>query len=280
VGTTVAIGAWGPRFGTKDLTGFAQNDAANYLSLEGLTIEQEGPLSLLFVNDTPLVGSRNGELPWPAQDWGALAELRFEYARGGAWRFASYQLRRNAVFQRVRVKPRFLVAGTRSDRGLIRPEPLEVEVLGQPVEIVRQTPLRQVPKLWGVVVNDPLLRSPAWPSLRDQILGWLKRYSGENDLIYLVQNAERPELVVPPTRVKAVFEASLEALEARSLQESWFSAPYLIEALTHLREHGTRPHQVILLTDRLTDQTQQMEEMMMGLRDTGLQLYNFEQPYL
>jgi len=280
LGATVALGAWGESFGTKDLTGFAQNGATNYLSLEGLEIDQDAPLSLLFVNGEALAASKDGTYPWPAQDWGELADLRFEYARAGAWRFAPYQIRRNAVFQRVRVKPRFLVAGTRSERGLIREEPLEVTVLDQPVEVVRRTPLRKVPKLWGVVVNDPMLRTPAWPRVRDRLLGWLKEFSGEGDLVYLVQNAERPELVVAPTSVKATFEAALEALEPRSPQESWFSAPYLIEALTHLREHETMPHQVIFLTDRLTDQTSQMEELLLGLRGTGLQVYNLELPYL
>ncbi|MDJ0835622.1 MAG: hypothetical protein QNK37_03845 [Acidobacteriota bacterium] len=279
VGPTLALGAWGPLTGFKDLTGFKQNDHPNYLSLEELNIEQRGDLALLFVNGAPLAASRNGTFPWPAIDWGELAEVRFEYPADNSWFGADYQIRRNSVFQRVRVRPKYVVAGTRGVDNSLKPVDVSVTVVGQPAKITRKTPFRPLPKLWGIVVNDGLIETPAWPQVRDHLLTWLKKETGKEDMIYLVHGAERPELLVPPTTAKPVVHAAILSLAPRRDRYSLFNVNYLVDALTHLREHQTRPHQVIMLTDRLSDEANQMENLILRLRGTGLQLYNLEFPF-
>ena len=132
-GNAIALGATGTFQGSTDLTGFAQNDTPNYLAWDHLAIQPQSDMVLAFVNGVPLAASTSGRFPWPSLDWGGLAKLRFEYAKQGSWFAANYDIRRNAVFEEVRVKPQFIVAGTKTREGSPKTVPLEISVVGQPV---------------------------------------------------------------------------------------------------------------------------------------------------
>ena len=277
-GDAVALSAWGPVYGDQDLTGFKQAEATNYLGLESLDIQAQSDLNLLFVNGVPLTGSRSGHFPWPSLDWGPTAAIRFEYGKQGRWYGAEYEMKRSGVFQQISVRPRYIVAGTRALDGSSAEVPVTVSLGSGTVTVQKRTPVATMPRLWGIVVDDSILKSPAWPSLRQAVSRWLKANTTPDDEIYLVHNAYRPELVLQPTVIKSVVQASLASLVPKTHDDSYFTVQYLIEAITHLKQHQTKPHQVLLLTRQLTDEIGQMEALIPRLRATGLHLYNLEFP--
>ncbi len=279
-GNLVALGAsgtWTPGESRSPVK-FFQEGSPNYLALEQLRFGSDSGFGLLFVNDQPYLGATDGQFDWRPFDWGKVARLSFENAGPDAWQRSSYSMRRSTVFEQVSVKPKYLVAGTRGQDGIVTSCDFQITVVGQPVKVVRSTPFRELPKLWGIVVNDPLLRSRAWPMIRDALKRWMRQNTKPVDLIYVVHNSDRPQLVLSPTDQKVVALAALDALAPRSDVDHYFTVQYLIDALTHMSEHQTRAHQVLLLTDGLTDDVRQMEDLLPTLRATGLQLYNLEFP--
>jgi len=277
----IAIRATGPSpaWPKDEDARLAQANHPNYFTLEQLELRTDAPAALLFVNGQALLGSTSGRFPWPSLDWGETARLRFELWRDKQRAVAEFQMKRNMVFQQISVKPHFLVAATQGLDGSVEKVDFAVEVAGQKTAIQRTTPYTDIPKLWGLVVNDPLLKSPAWPTVRNAVTGWMQRQLGPEDLFYIVHISHRPEMTLAPTAYKPLARAAVDALHPRAKRENYFTVHYLLEALTHLEEHGTRPHQALLLTHVLTDETQQMENLIPMLRRTGLQLYNLEFPY-
>ncbi len=280
-GELAAVRARGlsPRLTDDQTARLAQANHPNYFSLDRLRLETDAPLSFLFVNGKALLGSKNGRFPWPSMDWGETARLRFELWRGEARAETRFQMKRNQVFEQISVQPQYLVAATQALDGAVKKVDFNVEVAGQPVKVLKTTPYQGIPKLWGLVVNDPLLKSPAWPRVRDAVADWLKASLGPRDLFYVVHISHRPEMALAPTAHKPLARAALDALQPKTRNENYFTVRYLLDALTHLGEHGARPHQVLMLTHRLTDETQQMENLIPMLRRTGLQLYNLEFPF-
>ena len=280
-GDQVAFSTRGNPFGQEDASPLKlrQARAQDYLLLSELAVETPGPFTLLSVNGTPVSGSKTGKFAWPSMDWGPTARLRFEYADGNRWKFADQALPRNQVFEQIRVQPQFLVVGVKELGGAITAPEFEVQLDGRPVAIDKKNPLAKTPKLWGIMVNDPLLASPAWPSIRQSLAQWLQKNTLSEDLIYIVHNSARPELVLAPTLNKPMVHAALNALQQKTRNENYFTVRYLIDAITHLDDHQTRPHQVLLLTNRLTDEVQQMQNLIPLLRKTGLQIYNLEFPF-
>lgn len=277
-GDLMALGAVGPAFGRQDLIPFTQNGAANYLALETLDVKSPGPETFLFVNGAALAATKGGSFPWPAVDWGELADVRFEYQKGSTWFGADYQLRRNTVFQRLQVKPRYLVAAGRDAAGRPMASTMTVSLVGQPAKIITSTPIKDMPRVFGLVFNDTLLRAPVWPRVREALVDWMKEQLLPEDMVYIVQSSERPELILPPTTHKALVLSELKALKARAEMQNYFTVDYLIDAIMQMPLHDKRPHQVLMFTNRLTDEINQMENLIPRLRATGLQLYNLEFP--
>ena len=129
------------------------------------------------------------------------------------------------------------------------------------------------------MVNDAILESQAWLEIRRVLMSWLKNHTSERDQIYVVHISNRPELVVPPTQNKVMVQAGIESLTPKAELENYFTVRYLIDGLTHLPEHQTLPHQVLLITDQLSNELKQLEDLLSTLRRTGLQIYNLEFPY-
>lgn len=279
-GTTVAIGSWGQQAFTEDARppAFEQQGERNYLSLESLNFRADS-LTFLYLNNQPYLASQDGRFPWLGVDWGKTVQLRFEYARDGQWYRRDHLLKRRGVFEQIQVKPRYVVAGTRQINGFVAPAKVDVSVVGQPVKVVSRTPYKELPKVWGLVVNDPLLKSEAWSRSMDAIKSFFRDVLTAEDHVYLVHAAERPELVVAPTQNKAVFLAALESLAPKTRNENYFRVRFLLDALSQMEIHNRGPHQVLMLTNRLTSELSQMEELIPILRGTGLQLYNFEFPF-
>ncbi len=279
-GAMVALGStgsWSPGAAANPVK-FEQEGSPNYLALEQVNCAAEAGLGLLFVNEQAYLASRDGSYDWRPFDWGKVARLAFETAGANGWQQSSYTMRRSAVYEQVSVKPKYLVAGTRNREGVVTACDYQFSVVGQPVKITRTTPYRELPKLWGIIVNDPLLRSSSWPMVRDALKRWLRQNTQAGDLIYVVHNSDRPQLVLSPSDQKVVVTAALDSLAPRSEVDHYFTVQYLVDALTHMSEHQTRAHQVLLLTDGLTDDVRQMEDLLPTLRATGLQLYNLEFP--
>ncbi len=280
-GSHVAVSAFGPPVGATpgSLPRFDQNGKDNYFTWEQLKINTQSPLNLLFVNGRAVVGSKDGVFSWPSVDWGEKASIRVEYEADDSWRAAEYEIKRNQVFEEIRVKPRFIVAGTRRMDGSIEKAEIKVNLDGKPAEIIKQIPLSQYPKLWGLVVNDALLKSATWPLVRESLTVWLKEHAGDNDMFYVVHISHRPQLVQEPTVYKPLVQAALNALTPATRNENYFTVQYLVDALTHLPDHQSRPHQVLLMTNTLTDEVEQMQDLIPVLRETGLQIYNLQFPY-
>ncbi|CAM2066256.1 hypothetical protein SCOR_12820 [Sulfidibacter corallicola] len=257
---------------------FAQK-SEDYVSVDKLNFGARGNLQLLFVNDQAFLASRTGLFKWPPLDWGREATLRYEFGDGEGWFATEYTTRRTPVFEQLRVKPKYLVAGTRVPDGTIEPVDFEIFVEGAKIPAAKKTPFTRIPKLWGIVVNDPLLKSPAWNNIRQALMAWLKKNTQPQDQIYVVQISHRPELLVAPTTRKVLIQACLDALEPSSPRANYFTVRYLVDALTHMKQHTTLPHQAILLTHQLTDEVSQMEDLLPLLRRTGLQIYNLEFPF-
>lgn len=279
-GATVALsstGSWAPGEAATPVK-FEQEGSPNYLALEHMNFAAQAGLGLMFVNDQAYLASRDGSFDWRPFDWGKVARLAFETAGANGWQRSLYTMRRSAVYEQVSVKPKYLVAGTRNREGEVTACDFQFSVVGQPVKITRTTPYRALPKLWGIIVNDPLLRSTSWPMVRDALKRWLRQNTQAGDLIYVVHNSDRPQLVLSPSDQKVVVQAALDSLAPRSEVDHYFTVQYLIDALTHMSEHQTRAHQVLLMTDGLTDDVRQMEDLLPTLRATGLQLYNLEFP--
>lgn len=278
-GKPIALGSWGnfvpPTGGNAT---FEQEGHNNYLSFEEMKLNTHD-LSLLFVQGQPYLGSQKGTFPWLGLDWGKTANLRFETFSGDHWQSQTFKMRRAGVYEQIQVKPKYLVVGTRHVDGSISQQEVGVQVLGNAVTVTQRTSLKDMPKLWGIVVNDPLLKSQGWQRVKIALRSWLKEQAGPEDQVYLVHNSHRPEMIIAPTTYKMEVLAALESLKPKAPNENYFTVQYLIDALTHLPEHGTRPHQVLLLTNGLTDEVKQMEDLMPKLRGTGLQLYNLEFPF-
>ncbi|CAM2006616.1 hypothetical protein [Acanthopleuribacter pedis] len=270
-------------------TNFAAADAASkpafkqagqdYLQLERLEFNAPGNLQFLFVNDTPYLASRNGSFTWSPLDWGRNARLRLAFEENGRRRSAAYELKRAGIFTQVRVGQKSLVVGTRVPDGKIEGVDIEVFVEGAKIPPTKATPFTSLPKMWGIVVNDPLLKSPAWNSIRQALLVWLQKNTQATDMIYVVQISHRPELLVAPTTRKSLIQACLLALEPSSPRANFFTVRYLMDALTHMKQHGSLPHQALILTHQLTDEVSQLEDLLPLLRKTGLQVYNLEFPF-
>lgn len=279
-GDRVAMGSWG----TKELSSgqrvpaFDEQGQRNYLALESLNF-RSGALTFLYLNDRPYLASRNGAFPWVGVDWGKTANLRFEYTENDKWHAVAHRLKRRGVFEQIEVKPQYVVAGTRRVDGFVAPASVDVQVVGQPVKVATRTPFKALPKVWGLVINDPLLKSEPWARTRDLIKGFFREELKDEDHVYLVHAAERPELVVAPTQNKAVFLAALEGLAPKTRNENYFRVRFLLDALSQMEIHNSGPHQVLMMTNRLTSEISQMEELIPILRGTGLQLYNFEFPF-
>ncbi len=256
-----------------------QQAGRDYLQRERVTFGAVGNLQLLFVNDTPYLASRNGSFAWTPLDWGEKATLRYEFQHEGAWRGAAYEVTRGGIFAQVSVSQKSLVVGTRVPDGKIEGVDVEVFVEGAKIPPTKATPFTSLPKMWGIVVNDPLLKSPAWNSIRQALLDWLQKNTRANDMIYVVQISHRPELLVAPTTRKSLIQACLLALEPSSPRANYFTVRYLVDALTHMKEHGSLPHQSLILTHQLTDEVSQLEDLLPLLRKTGLQVYNLEFPF-
>lgn len=266
-------------FPDHDLLRLDQVDSASYLKLEELTVSGvQGPVTL-FVNGVGYARSAVGRFPWPAFDWGETASLSFEYKHQGQTHRQTFTLPRGGVFQNLQVRSRHLLVGTLNQVDIPEASPFEILVEDQVVPPQSVTPIKDLPKLWGVVVNDPLLSSTEWPEIRAKMQRYLKKLFHSGDQVYIVQISTRPQLILPPTRNKAAVSAVFESLRPVDTRENAFTVRYLLDALTHLPQHGTLPHQVILLTHRLTEDTEQMETLLPYLRRTGLQLYNFEFPF-
>lgn len=277
----VAMSSFGPRPGSKTSAPpvFQQNGSQNYLQLESLDFAPTAELHHLFVNNEAFLASKTGSFPWPALNWDRTAKLRLEYFAENQWQFADFTVSRRNLFQEIQVRPKFLVAGFRDLQGKPSQVPFSVEVEGIPIPPRKTTAFTQVPKLWGIVVSDPLLRSQAWTEIRDSISQWLRENTGENDYIYIVHIATRPQLVLEPTPFKTTVLATLKSLHSKVELENYFTVRYLFQGLTQLPQHQTMPHQVLLLTHQLTEEVSQMETLLPLLRDTGLQLYNLEFPF-
>ena len=251
----------------------------NYLQQEKLSFGDRGDLQLLFVNELPYMASSSGHFPWTPLDWGKTARLRYEFQDQGKWRSAAYDMQRAGIFEQVSVRPKSLVVGTRVPDGQIKGVEVEVRVEGAVIPPSKATPFTSLPKMWGIVVNDPLLKSKAWNGIRQALLEWLKKNTQSNDLIYVVQISHRPELLVAPTSRKSLIQACLLSLEPSSPRANYFTVRYLVDALTHMKEHGSLPHQALLLTHQLTDEVSQLEDLLPLLRKTGLQIYDLEFPF-
>ena len=278
---TVAYSSQGNFHGVPDPhpPQFEQAGNKDYVALEQLKFQRPDQLTLLSVNGIPLLASQNGAFPWPALDWGRTADLRFDYQSGNEWRFAAFQLRRNQVFQEIRVQPKFIVAGIRDLNGRPTKTPFKVEVEGVAIPPEKTTNLSEVPKLWGIVVSDPLLKSPAWGQVLDTFQSWLRREISAKDLVYIVHIDTRPRLILSPTVDKPLVQATLNGLHSTVELENYFTVRYLFDGLTQLPQHTVMPHQVLLLTHQLTEEVSQMETLLPILRETGLQLYNLEFPF-
>lgn len=264
----------------QDKASLVQANSQNYLNLErlALTGAEGSNLNILTVNGQPIVGTTGAQFTWPSFDWGREANVTVTLMRESGWHQVTTRLKRAQLFEELQVTPKFLVVGTRDLKGMVTDAEVSVSVLDQQIPPTAVVPLAAVPKLWGVMVNDPLLKSPRWPAIRDQLKTWFQHNLGEQDLVYLVHNARRPKLLLEPTTIKPALHAALEALAPKTRNENYFTVQYLLDALTHLKHHQSRPHQVLLLTNRLTDELEQMEELLPRLRSTGLQLYNLEFP--
>jgi len=258
---------------------FEQQGHQDYVAIETLQFDNPGKLTLLSVNGEPLLASQNGKFPWPAFDWGGTADIRFDYQRDDRWLHAQYKLGRNQVYQEIRVQPKFVVTGVRDLNGKPAKTPFKIQVEGATIPPEKTTELSAVPKLWGIVVSDPLLKSPAWGQVLDTFQSWLRQEVGEGDLVYIVHIDTRPRLVLSPTKTKPLVQATLNALHSTVELENYFTVRYLFEGLTQLPQHAAMPHQVLLLTHQLTEEVSQMETLLPILRETGLQLYNLEFPF-
>lgn len=258
---------------------FNQSSHSNYLALERLEVTPPPRLTALFVNGAPVLASRDGRFPWPTMDWGPSAALRFVHPDQGSWSGADFRFSRNEVFEALVVKPKYIVAAAQGLDGSPAAVDLKVSVADTPVKITGRDFIADMPKLWGIVVNDPLLKSPSWLAIRQALEHWLRHETRPEDTIYIVHLAHRPELVLEPTRHKILALSALRALTPKTKDENYFTVQYLIDALTHLELHQTRPHQVLLLTHQLTDEASQMENLIPQLRPTGLQIYNLEFPF-
>ena len=277
----IALGSYGSlSLPTADSTGlFEQEGASDYLAIEEMHFKTADQLCFLFVNDRPYLASNRGNFAWASLNWGKTIDLRFEFTTDGALRQQSFKMRRSGVYEQIQVKPKYLVVGTRKLSGEIMPAEVGVKVLGNPVKVLQRTPLKEFPQLWGVVVNDPLLKSTSWPMIKAGLKKWFKQNVGSDDLVYVVHNSDRPQMILAPTTHKLMVDAALDALSPRTTNENYFTVQYLIDALTHLPQHQSRPHHVLLLTNGLTDEVKQMEDLIPKLRGTGLQLYNLEFPF-
>lgn len=280
-GNLVAVSGWGSTRTTTTQEGptAAFDTSKNYLELEQLAFSKTPSLQLLSVGTQPFLASTEGSFPWPALDWGKEATLRLEFLQDGQWFSKEFPIRRNQVFQEIRVEPKFLVAGFRDLEGNPSQASFQVEAEGLPLPTGKQTPLKGLAKQWGIVISDPLLKSPAWPEIRESVARWLRENTDENDYIYLVHISTRPKLALAPTRNKPTVLATLKSLRSENQLENYFTVRYLFEGLTQLPLHQSMPHQVLLLTHQLTEEVSQMETLLPLLRDTGLQLYNLEFPY-
>jgi hypothetical protein len=264
-----------------DRIGFEQQGNANYLLLDQLAFKlpQQDQPTMLFFNQKPALATNTASLDWITLNWGQRLDLRLAYQQDKGLAYNDFFMRRTRVFQQLQVKPKYIVAGTRNLSNLPKAVDFNIVLEGQPVSSAERTPYRNLDKMWGIVVNDALLKSPAWSRIRSTLLAWLKKHLREGDLAYVVQISDRPKLLLAPTPYKSKVHAALEALQPSYQAENYFTLAYLINALTHLQDHGTRPHQVMLLTNQLTDELVQMESLLPRLRELGLQLYNVEFPF-
>ncbi len=280
-GSILALSAYPGPFAADSRSNLRLKQASdeNYLSLERLNVAPAIDFTALFVNGAPLAASRDGEFPWPTLNWGRTAELRFMHPGDTGWAEASFQLTRNEVFEALVVKPKYIVAATQDLEGKPARVRLKVSVADTPVPVSKEAPVADTPKLWGIVVNDPLLKSSSWLAIRQALTQWLRKETQPEDLIYVVHLGHRPELVLEPTPYKMLALSALRSLSPKTQDENYFTVQYLIDALTHLELHQTRPHQVLLLTHQLTDEVSQMENLIPQLRPTGLQIYNLEFPF-
>lgn len=250
----------------------------NYLELESLSITPPPPLSLLYVNGQPYLASRNGSFTWLPLNWGEQAEVWVEVPGETQWQRQAFHLKRSEIYQEIQVRPKHIVAATRNAEGSIVSGKITLQTRGQTVTNAHVTPLVNVPKLWGIVVKDRLLRNDTWPIIRNELIEWLRVNTHANDLFYVVQIAHRPQLLLKPTPLKAPLIAAIQGLESVQDRDSVFNLQFLMDELTHVPFHTSMPHQVVMLTTVLTDEIAQMESMMPLLRETGLQIYSVEFP--
>lgn len=260
---------------------FKQQANSNYLLLDQLnfTLPEGQDTAYLFFHEKPVLATSQNNLDWLTLNWGQRLDLRIAYPQNQGFAYRDFYMQRTRVFQELQVTPKYVVAGTRKLGDIPKAVDFSIVLEGQPVPAAARTPYKDLDKLWGIVVNDALLKSPAWPRIRATLLDWLKQHLREGDLTYIVHISDRPKLLLAPTPHKPMVQATLEALNPSTQAENYFTLDYLINALTHLREHGTRPHQVMMLTNQLTDELVQMERLLPRLRELGLQLYNIEFPY-
>lgn len=250
----------------------------NYLGVETLEFEPAPSLAFLTVNGWPYLASQRGSFSWLPLNWGERAELWLDAVENDRVQRSLVTLRRSEVFEEMRVQPRHVVAGFVSTEG--EEEAPHIQFLAggqQTVEPYRRTPLKDVPGLWGLVIKDEILALDAWPLIRDHVMGWLRDHLKPSDMIYIVHVSQRPEMVLAPTRSKVLAQAGVASLQPVG-RTSHFNLDYLIEELTHLDTHPVMPHQVVFLTDLLSEDMNQMQALMPDLRNSGLQLYQLEFP--
>jgi len=278
-GTDLAFSSWSqdlsPTAPASDQVSLVESQNQNYLDLDHLQFKPPAPLSFLYVNGHPFLASTNSTFSWPLINWGEKAALKYESMHGRQFTSNAFQLRRSDVFQEIKVRPVHLVVGAKDLNGSpVGFNQVKIRHDGQPADQIELSPILEMPKLWGIVVKDDLLQYPEWKTMLSMLLDWLKGQLSENDYVYVVHIAHRPQLILKPTRIKPEVLSALRQLRSTQDSSNYFNLEYLIQELTTLDRHAVMPHQVIMMTTGLSDELTQLETVAAGLRDTGLQIYN------
>ena len=119
-GPVRALRTQGSGFGQENAAAleFKQEGNPNYINLETLETTPTNRETWLSINGSAYLASENGGFPWVPLNWGSTANLRFEFAGpGNSWQYAKGSMARSQIFQEIRVKPKYLVAGTRKVNG-------------------------------------------------------------------------------------------------------------------------------------------------------------------
>lgn len=247
----------------------------NYLELESLSFGFKSDPVYVTVANHPYLAVKGQSVPWLPFDWGVAAKVVVAGQVEGFWQQQQTVLRRSDVFTEISVRNQHLVVGARSIAGDVLSAPLP-KVAGKQLKGLQQTPVKQLNQVWGLVFKDQVLESDFWPFVREELVRWLRENLKPDDLVYIVQISDRPMMVLPPTNRRAELAATLRSLQPSSTRQTSIDLRYLIDAITHLEYHTTRPHQVVLMTPAISDDIAHPETFLLELRQAGLQIYNLE----